>query len=128
MLAGMEICQVKDNIAYRIRKLRESKDYSQQNMADDLGISMSAYSKIERAVTDPSIGRIEEIAKILEVDITYFFHEQNPRNKIEDRDKPLGFATKSDIEELISIINKMQQEIASLKTSLPTLPKKKKKA
>jgi transcriptional regulator with XRE-family HTH domain len=69
----MEICQVKNSIAYRIRKLRESKDYSQQNMADDLVISLSAYSKIERGITDPSVSRITAIAKILEVDVTYFF-------------------------------------------------------
>jgi transcriptional regulator with XRE-family HTH domain len=125
----MEICYVKNNVAYRIRKLRESKDYSQQNMADELSISLSAYSKIERAATDPSISRIAAIAKILEVDITYFFQEQNsPINKTEDPNKPYGFATKSDIEELISIINKMKQEIASLKTGLqkPAVKKKKK--
>ena len=68
---------MKNNIAYRIRKLRESKDYSQENMAGELGISTSAYSKIERGVTDPSIGRITEIAKILEVNITYFFKNKS---------------------------------------------------
>ncbi len=100
-------------------------------MAGELGISTSAYSKIERGVTDPSIGRMGEIAKILEVDISYFFQEQgsiSPINKAEDHNKPYGFATKSDIEELISIINKMKQEIASLKTGLqkPAVKKKKK--
>jgi transcriptional regulator with XRE-family HTH domain len=120
---------VKDTIAYRIRKLRESKDYSQENMAGELSISTSAYSKIERGVTDPSIGRMGEIAKILEVDIAYFFQEQNTAvNKAEDSNKPYGFATKSDIEELINIINKMKQEIAGLKTGLqkPAVKKKKK--
>lgn len=46
-------------------------------MAGELGISTSAYSKIERGVTDPSIGRITEIAKILEVNITYFFKNKS---------------------------------------------------
>ena len=122
----MEICNVKDTIAYRIRKLRESKDYSQENMAVELGISTSAYSKIERGVTDPSIGRITEIAKILEVDITYFFEGQ--ANKMEDTNKTYGFATKSDIEELTRMINTIKQEIASLKKNLqaPAIKKKKK--
>lgn len=127
MIIQMEICQVKDTIAYRIRKLRESKDYSQENMAGELGISTSAYSKIERGVTDPSIGRIAEIAKILEVEIIYFFEGQTTSNKVEEPNKPLGFATKSDIEEIISIINKMKQEIASLQVSLQTPVAKKKK-
>jgi transcriptional regulator with XRE-family HTH domain len=122
----VEICYVKDNIAYRIRKLRESKDYSQENMAGELGISTSAYSKIERGVTDPSIGRITEIAKILEVEVTYFF--DGPVNKIEDSNKTYGFATKSDIEELTRMINNIKQEIMALKAIFPTPPKKKKKA
>ena len=109
--------------------MRESKDYSQENMAGELGISTSAYSKIERGVTDTSVNRLAAIAKILEVDIIYFFQEQTATiNKAEDASKPHGFATKNDIEELTSFINNLKQEIASLKTSLskPTTKKKKK--
>lgn len=123
----LEICPVKDNLAYRIRKLRESKDYSQQNIADELGISISAYSKIERGVTDPSVGRIKGIAAILDVDITYFFADKPFISKVEDP-KHYGFASKSDIEELINMINKMKIEIAALKTAQPAAPKKKKGA
>ncbi len=119
---------MKDTIAYRIRKLRESKDYSQENMAGELGISTSAYSKIERGVTDPSIGRITEIANILEVEVAYFFRDQTGVNKIEDHTKPYGFATKGDIEELMNIIKKIQQEIVLLKSETKTtVPRKKKK-
>ena len=118
---------MKDNIAYRIRKLREQKDYTQQNMADELGLSHSAYSKIERGQTDPSVGRLGEIAKILEVDVTYFFQEPSVINKIDDPNKTYGFATKKELEELANVINKMKQEILNLKASLPTPPKKKKK-
>lgn len=93
-------------------------------MAGELGISTSAYSKIERGVTDPSIGRITEIAKILEVEITYFFQEQEPINRADDSKQSYGFATKSDIEELTRMINKIKQEIAGLKKSLPTALRK----
>ncbi|MGG9964726.1 helix-turn-helix domain-containing protein [Ferruginibacter sp. SUN106] len=120
---------MKNNIAYRIRKLRESKDYSQENMAGELGISTSAYSKIERGITDPSVGRIGEIAKILEVDIIFFFQESTTLiTKTEDDPKPYGFATKNEVEELTQIVNKLKQEIASLKTILqkPEVKKKKK--
>ncbi|HMK04628.1 MAG TPA: helix-turn-helix transcriptional regulator [Ferruginibacter sp.] len=122
------MCAVKNNIAYRIRKLRESKDYSQENMAGELGITTSAYSKIERGITDPSIGRMAQIAKILEVEVTYFFQEQNATAaRIEDPNKTYGFATKSDIEELTNIINKIKQEIADLKASFKAQPDRKKK-
>ena len=97
-------------------------------MADELGLSLSAYNKIERGVTDPSIGRIAAIAKILEVDVTYFFQEQNtPIHKAEDPNKPYGFATKADIEELTGMITKLKQEVASLKAGLQTTPVKPKK-
>ena len=133
MLILMEICLVKKVIAYRIRKLRESKDYSQDNMAGELNISTSAYSKIERGITDPSVGRLSEIAKILDVDITYFFIEQpNPLQiKSENGMKPYVFATKTEMDELArelsGAITKMRQEIANLKTALTTLTPARKK-
>jgi transcriptional regulator with XRE-family HTH domain len=123
----VEICPVKETIGYRIRKLRESKDFSQENMAGELGISTSAYSKIERGVTDTSVGRLNEIAKILEVDAAYFFQDQSAINKINDPNKNYGFATKSDIEELTKIINKLKQELAGLKGMLPTIKSRTKK-
>ena len=127
-MGEVEICYVKNNIAYRIRKLRESKDYSQENMAGELGISKSAYSKIERGITDPSVSRVAAIAKILEVDVIYFFQEPMPTHKLEDLNKPSGFATKKDIEELTNTISKMKDEISTLKASLQTTtPAKKKK-
>jgi transcriptional regulator with XRE-family HTH domain len=118
---------VKNTVAYRIRKLRESKDYSQQNMADELNISLSAYSKIERAATDPSVSRITAIAKILEVDVTYFFQEQTIVTKAEETINSYGFATKTEVEDLHKAINKLRSEIANLKASLPAPPAKKKK-
>jgi len=90
-------------------------------MAADLNITPSAYSKIERGITDPSIGRLEQIAKILGVDVTYFFQEAGDPLKMEDTDKVYGFATKGDIEELNKIINQLKQEIALLKKDILTL-------
>ncbi|HRO46087.1 helix-turn-helix transcriptional regulator [Agriterribacter sp.] len=106
---------MKYKIGYRIRKLRESKDYSQQNMAGELGISTSAYSKIETGKTDPSIGRIEEIAAILDVDVSYFFQDENVESKVKDPNKAYGFATKSDMEELMLLINGLKREVENLK-------------
>ena len=95
--------------------MRESKDYSQENMAAELNITTSAYSKIERGVTDPSIGRLAEIAGILEVEIAYFFQDLPAKNNLEDKNKMYGFATKSDIEELSNIIKQLKQELTQLK-------------
>lgn len=51
---------------------------SQQNIADELNLTVASYSNIERGVTDITITRLFEIAKILDVKIDYLLDlEQN---------------------------------------------------
>jgi transcriptional regulator with XRE-family HTH domain len=116
-----------DYIRNQIKKRRVEKRLTQSDVALDLGITAGAYSKIESGPTEISIKKLAAIADILEVNISYFFQQEGAINKIEDQNKTYGFATKKDIEELITTINKMKQEILNLKASLPTPPKKKKK-
>lgn len=52
-----------------MRFLRENKNWSQEEMADRLGMSTNGYSKIERGETRLTIPKLEQIADILEVDI-----------------------------------------------------------
>jgi len=109
---------VKEQIGKRIRKIRESKDLSQENMASELDITTSAYSKIERGTTDPSASRLLQIAKILEVDVTVFFQEIKPVATIADPSKQYGFASKSDIEELMYMIKQLQTEMEKMKSEM----------
>jgi transcriptional regulator with XRE-family HTH domain len=57
-----------------IKKLRELKNYTQQYLADELGISLSGYGKIERDQTEITMARLLEIAKILEIDLFSLIH------------------------------------------------------
>jgi transcriptional regulator with XRE-family HTH domain len=57
-------------IAENIKKYREQKNISRESLAADLSMSLSNYSKIERGEIDLSISRVQEIAQILEVDIS----------------------------------------------------------
>lgn len=52
-------------VGNKIRKLRELKNFSQEFMADKLGISQAQFSKIERDESDINISRLSEIATIL---------------------------------------------------------------
>jgi len=52
---------------FRIKKIREFRNYTQTHMADKLDISQNAYSKIENGVSQLTTERLEEIAKILDV-------------------------------------------------------------
>lgn len=56
-----------DTTGNRIRIQRLMKNYSQEYMAFELGISQAAYSKIERDETELSIRRIYAIAEVLEI-------------------------------------------------------------
>jgi transcriptional regulator with XRE-family HTH domain len=108
---------VKKVIGTRIRKLRESKDYTQENMAVELDITAGAYAKIERGETDPSITRLIQIAQILQVDVTFFLQETSPvMNLVEEpENKYGGYASKNDVENLIQVIKQLQKDIAELK-------------
>jgi transcriptional regulator with XRE-family HTH domain len=109
---------VKDTIGQKIRRIRNSKDLTQDNMAYELGITKSAYSKIERGETSITINRLYEIANILEVDITDFFGPSTSSHKAEDSQKNYGFATKGDIEEIVKVIEKLAKEVSVLKAGL----------
>jgi transcriptional regulator with XRE-family HTH domain len=56
-------------IGEKIRSLRTVKGFSQENMAELLGISSIAYGDIERNKTDVSHSRLEQIAKALGIDL-----------------------------------------------------------
>lgn len=53
------------NIGEKIRQARLQKGFSQENMADMLGISTTAYGDIERNKTELTITRATEIADLL---------------------------------------------------------------
>jgi len=54
-------------IGTKIKKLRELRDYTQDYMADQLGISQPTYARIERNDTDVTLSKLEQIAEILEI-------------------------------------------------------------
>lgn len=61
------------SVGENIRALRNEKGWSQEHVAGLLGISIPAYSKIENAVTDINLSRLEQIAALFEIDILNLF-------------------------------------------------------
>lgn len=57
------------NIGDNVKKFRELKGFTREQMADYLNLSVSAYGNIERNITDLTISRIRQIAEILEVEM-----------------------------------------------------------
>ena len=59
---------MKTLVGNKIRTLRDIKGYSQEYMAQQMSMTASAYSKLERDETEMTLNRLVEIAKILGVD------------------------------------------------------------
>lgn len=53
----------------KIRLLRESRQWSQEDMASKLSMSTKGYAKIERGETRSNLPRLEQISEIFDIDI-----------------------------------------------------------
>ena len=53
----------------KIKLMREAKDWSQEEMATKLNMSVNGYSKIERGETNTTISKLEQISNALGVDL-----------------------------------------------------------
>jgi transcriptional regulator with XRE-family HTH domain len=54
----------------KIKKMRELREYTQDDMAEKLAMSQSGYSKIELDETDVPFSRLVQISKVLEVSLS----------------------------------------------------------
>ena len=53
----------------KIRSVRERFNWTQEDMAEKLNMSISGYSKIERGETKVNIQRIQQIAEVLNINV-----------------------------------------------------------
>ena len=104
-------------IGNRISRIRKGKDLTQANMAEELGMTTSAYSKIERGDTNAPINRLVQIAKVLEVSIADFFDESD--SSVGENSGKYGYATKDEVENLSRLVSILAKEIEKLREELP---------
>ena len=57
----------------QLKYARESYNFSQQNVADYLGICRTTYTKWETGVSEPSFKSIERLVKLFSVDYNFLF-------------------------------------------------------
>lgn len=65
----MKVCE-------KIKRLRQDKGWSQEEIANKLNISTNAYGCIERGDTDISLSRLEDISAVFEMDVADFFDKK----------------------------------------------------
>lgn len=61
------------NFGSRLRELRLEKNFSQERLANELGVEVSQISRIERGLINTSIAMLYDISKALEINISDFF-------------------------------------------------------
>lgn len=64
-------------IARNIKQIRELKDFTQEYMSRELGLSQPAYAKIEQGLIILKIDRLLQIADILDVNISILLNSSN---------------------------------------------------
>ncbi len=57
----------------KLKFIRSFKSWTQEDIADKLGISTHAYAKIERGETDVNFSRLQQIAEVMEIELSQLF-------------------------------------------------------
>lgn len=60
-----------------IRELREQNNWTQEQMAEKLGITRNGYAKIERGESMPNLERLNDIATLFGIEITELLENKN---------------------------------------------------
>ncbi len=68
----------------KIRSIRKSRDWSQEEMAEKLSMSVHGYGKIERGETKPNILKLRKIAEVLNVDLLKLLLSNGNNNSYND--------------------------------------------
>ncbi len=60
-------------LSNKIRSIRKLRNFTQETVAEKLGISTYSYAKIERGETDVKYSRLQQIAKIMGIELEELF-------------------------------------------------------
>ncbi len=96
MAATKRFGKVDDHVGRRVRERRREIGISQDKLGNALGISFQQIQKYEVGTNRVAAGRLWDIARILEVDVGYFFEgiERRAKRKAKPRKSPTAAKTK----------------------------------
>ena len=107
-----------NKIGKKIRQLRTLSGLSQDNIADEIGMSNGNYAKIERCEIEISSTHLIELARALKVKVGDFFEDKisfAKEHKVE-----YGFATKEEVADLAHVILKLTKAVERIEEQLPS--------
>ena len=71
-------------LAKRLKELREEKNYTQQEMAEKIGLKRTAYGAYERGVNTPDAQTLLKLAEIFDVTTDYLLGRVDNKKPLED--------------------------------------------
>lgn len=103
-----------NNIGNKIRVLREQKGYSQESLAQELGLTQPSYARLEKQDERISITRLMQIATILKTTVAELIDEKAQKiiNQ-QNSENPSAYVD--------TIINADKEHIATLKEEIAFL-------
>ncbi|MCK6648930.1 MAG: helix-turn-helix domain-containing protein [Bacteroidia bacterium] len=103
-----------NSIGEKIRYFRKLRGLSQEELAHELDISLTAYSKIERNITDINYSRLNQLCKILKITLIELLYA----------DKNFE-SSKEEIQKLKTLLADKNNEIIQLQKQIISLLNKK---
>ena len=88
-------------IANRLQKLRKENGYSQEELADKLGISRQAVSKWERAESSPDTDNLIVLARLYNISLDELLNDSESDEEIRDRVIDRGQEEKKDSSSMV---------------------------
>ncbi len=67
------------SFSQKIKKLRQEKDWSQEKLAEQIGVKRLAINKYESGQTKPSAETLQKIAEVFGVSIDYLLAEKSEK-------------------------------------------------
>ena len=112
-------------IGHKIKKLRELRNFTQSHMAEELGLSQSAYSKMELGETEITYSKLERVADVLGMkpEEVIAFNESMVFNVMHNLNGNNGFVINNQMPEsekdlYIQQIDLLKEEVDYLKSLL----------
>ncbi|MEX3924492.1 helix-turn-helix domain-containing protein [Paraburkholderia sp. BR10936] len=100
-------------IGRTIAKKRRAADYTQEQVAERLGIGNEAFSRIERGLVSPGISKLYEMAEMFGCGVESFLIEgsRRPTDQAEYLQQLLTRLSVSDRQLIVGVVEKLAQRL-----------------
>ena len=105
-------------VIIKIKSVRQALGYSQQYMAEKIGVDIRTYGNWERGTNEINLTNLKKVAEVLKVDIKELWDEEkwvSKPYKLDGSESHNTFSESQEPYEADSAVSKMKKEIEVLK-------------